>query len=68
MAVEVKKGSKQRAGTRETLKAERRAHTQTTGLTQEAEGRRSYYVVDYNGQKRDLSLNSTNSDFQCSAR
>lgn len=63
MAEEVKKGSKQRAGTRENLTAERRTHTPTTGLMQEAEGRRSYYVVDYNGQKRDLSLNSTNSDF-----
>lgn len=66
--MEVKEGSKQRAGTRETLTAERRAHTPTTGLMQEAEGRRSYYVVDYNGQKRDPSLNSINSDFQSSAR
>lgn len=61
------KGSKQRAGTRETLTVEKHAHTLTTELMQETEGRRSYYVVDYNGQKRNPSLNSTNSDFQCSA-
>lgn len=59
MAVEVfKKGeSKQRAGTGETFTAERFAHTPTTRLMQEAEGRRSYYVVHYNGQKKVLSLN-----------
>lgn len=48
-----KKGeSKQRAGTGETFTAERLAHTPTTRLMQEAEGRGSYYVVDYNGQKK----------------
>lgn len=70
VAVEVgKKGeSKQRAGTGETFTAERLAHTPTTRLMQEAEGRGSYYVVDYNGQKKVLSLNWKNSDFCCFAR